>query len=162
MKLNAIHLKFQNNDIVDDNVIDVDVVVNCLSCRVRHAPRTRVPAVNGAGDAETSTASPATPRRLCRTNAALLQPYSAVSPPTSPAAAAAAAATGTTSPPPTAYWQWAWHLPQTSPVSTRGDEEDDLDDDGVTFDDAVQALLTASELVARAARIIERKRFSLM
>jgi len=118
---------------------------------VRHAPRTRVPADNRAGDAETSTASPATPRRLCRTNAALLQPYSAVSPPTSPAAAAAAAATGTTSPPPTAYWQWAWHLPQTSPVSTRGDEEDDLDDDGVTFDDAVQALLTASELVARAA-----------
>ena len=70
MKLNAIHLKFQNNDVVDDNVIDVDVVVNCLSCRVRHAPRTRVPAVNGAGDAETSTASPATPRRLCATNAA--------------------------------------------------------------------------------------------
>jgi len=30
LKLNAIHLKFQNNDVVDDNVIDVDVVVNCF------------------------------------------------------------------------------------------------------------------------------------
>jgi len=68
-----------------------------------------------------------------------------------------------------------WHVPQSSPASTRGDvvafpsyndvdeEEEDNDiDSNVTFDDTVQALLTASELVARAARIVESKRFSLM
>ena len=90
---------------------------------------------------------------------------------------AAAAAVEWTSPPPvsTNYWQWhipQWHVPQSSPASTRGDvvafpsyneEEEDIDiDSDVTFDDAVQALLTASELLARAARIVESKRFSLM
>ena len=68
-----------------------------------------------------------------------------------------------------------WHVPQSSPASTSGDvvafpsyndvdeEEEDNDiDSNVTFDDTVQALLTASELVARAARIVESKRFSLM
>jgi len=61
-----------------------------------------------------------------------------------------------------------WHVPQSSPAPTRGDvvafpslieddEEDSVDniDSDVTFDEAVQALLTASVLVARAAAIVD-------
>lgn len=41
------------------------------------------------------------------------------------------------------------------------DDDDDIDND-VTFEEAVQVLLTASELVARATSIIERKWFTLI